>query len=292
MSSSLPVPPQGPASLFDCATSIAVSSSLGNVLPHCSTWDVNFFFSCGDAVAPSSTTVGTAHSQYCLSWARLPSVSSEVQDCLSWWFSFGLHLFDLPCQLGFRLVSRQRSAERLAHTFGLSFISDLVTFSSSSCKMLFFSRSAYSTFAAGSHLIQSFHDFVSRHVSDSHGFHSQKLVPDFLRRKVTSVIQCSQNYLSTVASSSCQECQSRASVQEGCALRISTGIIVGNQHMSFRVSRHQTNICSGLHVTKDYHSPLAFLRTDPSTIVPWDCVPAVPRLQVPDYERSNDPSRS
>ena len=63
-------------------------TTLGDVPSDCSTCAANFF-SCGDAVAPSSTTVSTAHSQYCLSWAhtlvRLPSMTSEVQGCLSLW---------------------------------------------------------------------------------------------------------------------------------------------------------------------------------------------------------------
>ena len=62
--------------------------------------------SCGDAVAPSSTTVSTAHSQYCLSWAHThsyvfprcrPKSGLPVVVVLS----LCLYLFDLPCQLWF-----------------------------------------------------------------------------------------------------------------------------------------------------------------------------------------------
>ena len=67
--SGLPVPPLGPASLFDCATSVAVSSSLPVTVLRATRTSL----ACGDAAAPSSTTVSTAHSQYCLSWAHTRS---------------------------------------------------------------------------------------------------------------------------------------------------------------------------------------------------------------------------
>ena len=103
--------------------------TLGDVPSDRCTRDANFF-GCGDAVAPSSTTASTAHSQYCLSLAHthtltrtssLGIVRSAGFACRSG-FSLRLYLIDLHCQLWFRLVSRQRNAERLAHVSQLGLV--------------------------------------------------------------------------------------------------------------------------------------------------------------------------
>ena len=110
-------------------------------------------------------------------WSRIACCSGSRSACTSLIFLVSCGFVSCPengmlSALHTSLSSVLFFSLKPARTFGLSFISDVATFSSSSCKMLFFSRSVYATFAA--QLFQSFHHFVSRPVSESHGCHPQK----------------------------------------------------------------------------------------------------------------------